>query len=338
MNFIDIAKVEISSGKGGAGHISFRREKFVPKGGPDGGNGGKGGDVIFKADPHLNTLLDFRFKRILKAEAGHVGMKYNKTGRDGEDLIIKVPTGTIIKNTDTDEIIADLSKTGQEVVIAKGGRGGRGNAEFTSAVDRAPRRAEPGEPAIEMNVTLELKLLADVGLVGFPNAGKSTLISVLSAAKPKIADYPFTTLVPNLGVVRIGDEQSFTIADIPGLIEGAHEGKGLGIQFLRHVERNRVLVFLIDAGSDNVVADYEVLKKELHLYNTNLDNKKRLILLTKADTIDDEKRELLKDVDFKEPDAQVMIISSVTGEAIEELKWTIWKKIQISKALEQEAA
>lgn len=338
MNFIDIAKVEVISGKGGAGHISFRREKFVPKGGPDGGNGGKGGDVIFKADPHLNTLLDFRFKRFLKAEPGHVGMKYNKTGRDGEDLIVKVPTGTIIKDAVTEEILADLSVTGQEVVIAKGGRGGRGNAEFTSSINRAPRHAEPGEPSVELALTLELKLLADVGLVGFPNAGKSTLISVVSAAKPKIADYPFTTLVPNLGVVRIGEEQSFTIADIPGLIEGAHEGKGLGMQFLRHVERTRVLVFLIDAGSSNVVADYEVLKNELHLYNTNLDNKKRIILLTKADTIDDEKRELLKDVDFSEPDAQIMIISSVTGEGIEDLKWSIWKKIQISRALEQEAS
>jgi GTP-binding protein len=335
MNFIDIATVEVSSGKGGAGHISFRREKFVPKGGPDGGNGGKGGDVIFKADPHMNTLLDFRFKRILKAEAGHVGMKYNKTGRDGQDLIVKVPTGTIIKDLMTQEIIGDLSQTGQEVVIARGGRGGRGNAEFTSSINRAPRHAEPGEPAEELTVILELKLLADVGLVGFPNAGKSTLISVMSAAKPKIADYPFTTLVPNLGVVRIGDEQSYTIADIPGLIEGAHEGKGLGMQFLRHVERTRVLVFLIDAASENVVHDYDILKNELHLYNTNLDDKKRIILLTKADTIDEEKRELLKDVDFGEPDAQVMIISSVTGEGIDELKWTIWKKIQISRALEQ---
>jgi len=329
MNFIDTATVEIRSGKGGKGHISFRREKFVAHGGPDGGNGGKGGDLIVVADPQLTTLMDLRYRRHYNAEDGNPGEKYNCTGKSGKDMIVKLPVGTVIKNIETDEIIADLDTPGKQIVIAKGGRGGRGNSEFMTNINQAPRIAEPGEPAIEMMVELELKILADVGIVGFPNAGKSTLISVISAAKPKIADYPFTTLVPNLGMVRIGDEKSYTVADIPGLIEGAHEGRGLGVQFLRHIERTRVLVFLIDAASENPKKDYKILCNELKSYSPEMLKKPQIVCLSKTDTVMPEGRKSWSKLRFG--GAPALPISSAVGDNIEALKWKIWDVVEGSR-------
>jgi len=328
MKFIDVATISVQSGKGGKGHVSFRREKYVPLGGPDGGNGGKGGDVIFRGDIHINTLLDFRFQRNFTAEDGRPGDKSRCTGRDGKDMIIRVPMGTEIHNAETHELIADITPENPEYCIARGGKGGRGNWEFRSSINQAPRNSDPGMPGESCSVTLELKVLADIGIVGFPNAGKSTLISVISAAKPKIADYPFTTLVPNLGMVRLGDMMSFTVADIPGLIEGAHEGKGLGIQFLRDVERTKVLVFLLDAQSENPKKDYEILCKELELYNTDLAHKKRIICISKSDTLDDEKRKAIEKIRIarKKP----VIISSVAGENITALQWMMWEGLQDS--------
>lgn len=328
MKFIDVATISVQSGKGGKGHVSFRREKYVPLGGPDGGNGGKGGDVIFRGDIHINTLLDFRFHRNFAAEDGRPGDKSRCTGRDGKDMIIRVPMGTEIHDSETEELLADITPEHPEYCIARGGKGGRGNWEFRSSINQAPRNSDPGMPGEERSVTLELKVLADIGIVGFPNAGKSTLISVISAAKPKIADYPFTTLVPNLGMVRLGDTMSFTVADIPGLIEGAHEGKGLGIQFLRHVERTRVLVFLLDAQSENPKKDYEILCKELELYNTDLAHKKRIICISKSDTLDEDGRKTIEKIRIgrKKP----LIISSVAGENITELQWMMWEGLKDS--------
>jgi GTP-binding protein len=323
MKFIDVAKIYIKSGDGGNGHISFRKEKFVPKGGPDGGNGGRGGDIIFYANRHMNTLLEFRYKRHFEAENGEHGGKKQMFGKDGKDLRIAVPCGTEIKN-ENDEIIADLEEDGEEFLAAKGGNGGFGNAMFATATNQTPRFAKPGLPGIEMNLTLEMKLLADVGLVGFPNAGKSTLISVISAAKPKIADYPFTTIVPNLGIVKIDEMKSLTIADIPGLIEGASEGKGLGHQFLRHVERCTVLVFLIDVGSDDHVRDYHTLMNELEKYNPDMAYKKRLIVFSKADLVDEGIEKELMELDFGEKLTRKIIISAVAHKNLEPLKWAIW--------------
>ena len=329
MKFVDYSKIFIKSGDGGPGHVSFRKEKFVPKGGPDGGNGGKGGNVVFKVDPHMNTLLDFRYKKHFNAENGKPGGKARKTGKSGKDIIIRVPGGTILKNVETDEIICDLTEAGEEFIAGKGGIGGRGNAEFTTATNQAPRYADPGRPGVEMEVLLEMKLIADVGLVGFPNAGKSTLISVISAAKPKIADYPFTTLVPNLGIVKIDYTKNFTVADIPGLIEGAAEGKGLGIQFLRHVERTRALVFLVDCWSETPVEDYETLLNELVKYNPDMARKQRIICITKTDTIDKDSLEKLQDeLDFSNTDAKVLFISSVAGIGLENLKNSIWSILE----------
>ena len=296
MKFIDIAKISIKSGDGGKGHLSFRKEKFVPKGGPDGGSGGNGGNVVFVADPHINTLLDFQYKRHFKAEDGVNGGKKKCTGRTGEHLLIKVPCGTLVKDALTDEEIMDVVVPNQEYIILKGGRGGRGNCEFATATNQTPRYAEPGEEGIEREVVLELKVIADIGIVGLPNAGKSTLISVISAAKPKIADYPFTTLVPNLGMVKVGEQQSFTVADIPGLIAGASEGKGLGIQFLRHVERSKVLLFMVDAMSEDVKGDYKILQKELKKYNPEMLKKKRLIVISKIDAVDEDRLKELKKI------------------------------------------
>lgn len=326
MNFVDTAKIYIRSGDGGKGHVSFRTEKFVPMGGPDGGNGGRGGDVIFKVDPHINTLLDFRFKRKHEAQNGVAGSWSNRTGKDGKDCIIKVPQGTVVKHLETGIVLADLVNPDDEVVVLVGGIGGRGNAEFTTSVNQAPRNSEPGVPGSELWVELELKLLADVGLVGFPNAGKSTLISVISAAKPKIADYPFTTLIPNLGMVRLGEEMSFVVADIPGLIEGASQGKGLGTQFLRHVERTRVLVFLIDAESRNPLADYNILRNELIEFNPDMKDKRSIVCMSKMDASIDELREELLAIDF--PNAgHPILISSVTNENIKELTWKMWQAL-----------
>jgi GTP-binding protein len=326
MKFIDIAAIFVKAGDGGDGHLSFRTEKFVPKGGPDGGNGGRGGDVVFKVDPHSNTLVDFKFKREFLASNGAHGGKSRKTGRDGKDVIIKVPLGTEIKDIDGN-IIADLSEPDEEFVLARGGNGGWGNAMYATATNRAPRRANPGQPGLEMEVILELKLLADVGLVGFPNAGKSTLISVLSSARPKIADYPFTTLVPNLGIASIDVGQNFTIADIPGLIEGAADGKGLGIQFLRHVERCRLLVFLIPADSPHPEKDYMILRKELDKYNPDMSFKKRIICISKVDMVDQDRIKELKALKFKEKNTKTMLISSVAHTNTNELKLAMWNEL-----------
>jgi GTP-binding protein len=295
--------------------VSFRREKFVPKGGPNGGDGGAGGDVVFVASSQISTLMDFRYKREYFAENGNNGAGSRKTGRDGASVEVKVPVGTIVRDRDTGEILADLTRDGERVVVAKHGDGGRGNCHFTTSTNQAPRYAEKGWPGEERTVVLELKLLADVGLVGFPNAGKSTLIARVSAARPKIADYPFTTLVPNLGIVRVDEGESFVLADIPGLIEGASEGKGLGHQFLRHVERSGVLCFLLDGLSDDPVADYETLAGELRKYNPEMLDKRRLICVTKLDAMTEARKKELAQIriEGKRP----LMISSVSGEGID---------------------
>ncbi len=330
MKFIDEAKIIIKSGDGGKGHISFRREKGVPKGGPDGGNGGKGGDIFFLADSHLASLLDFKYKRHYIAENGATGEKYRRTGKDAEDVIIKVPVGTVIKDLE-DNVIADLDVKGKKIRLARGGDGGRGNAEFATPTNQVPRTAEPGWEGRELEVKLELKLLADVGLVGFPNAGKSTLISTISAAKPKIADYPFTTLVPNLGIVKMGERETFVVADIPGLIEGASDGKGLGIQFLKHIERTQVLVFLLDSISSTIAEDYKTLKNELKKFNKDLLNKDRIICITKIDAWDESYIKELKKIKFREPNTPIHLISSVMGVNLEELKSAMWSVVQRNK-------
>lgn len=293
MKFVDYVKIYIKAGDGGRGCVSFRREKYVPKGGPDGGDGGKGGDIIIKASSELHTLLDHKYQKNYKAERGQHGKGSNMKGKDGEDLIIKVPVGTVIKDGETEEIIADLDEEGKEFIAAKGGKGGLGNAHFATPTHQTPRFAQPGEQGEEKWIILELKLLADVGLIGLPNAGKSTLISVVSSAKPKIADYPFTTLTPVLGVVKYGEYKSFVIADIPGLIEGAHKGAGLGHQFLRHVERTSLLLHLVDI-SDHIttdpVQDFEKIQKELVLYNPELIKKPLAVAGTKTDLAYEGKR------------------------------------------------
>lgn len=332
---IDNVKIVIRSGDGGRGCVSFRREKYVPKGGPNGGDGGKGGNVIFKADNALATLIDFKYKRIYKAQNGMHGQGGDKTGRSGNDLYIHVPLGSIIKNNLTGDVLADLTENGQEYLAAKGGRGGRGNARFTTSTNQAPRTADPGEEGIEMEIGIELKLIADVGLVGLPNAGKSTLISKISAAKPKIADYPFTTLQPNLGIVRYKDYQSFVVADIPGLIEGAHLGKGLGIRFLRHIERTKVLVFLLDATmipyKENKKEDYETLVHELNGYDKALLEKPKIICFSKVDTLTDEQKKELKKIKFTKRGSKekitILEISAVSGENIPKLLDEIWMKL-----------
>lgn len=328
MKFIDYAKINIKSGDGGAGHISFRREKFVPKGGPDGGNGGDGGDVILKTDPNLNTLLDFRYKRNYFAENGKPGSKKKMFGKNGCNLIIRVPVGTLIKDANTNELIVDLDKPNQEFVVAKGGKGGKGNAEFATSTNQTPRYAQPGLPGQEIEIVLELKLIADVGFVGYPNVGKSTLISVISSAKPKIADYPFTTLIPNLGIVKIGETQNYTVADIPGLIEGASEGKGLGDKFLRHVDRTKVLLFLIQSDSENLIKDYETLINELVSYNPEMASKKKFICFSKSDLLNNKEREKILNLVFPDVFKKPMFISSITMENIEKIKYLLWEAIK----------
>ncbi len=327
MKFIDTAIITVCSGKGGDGHISFRKEKGVPKGGPDGGNGGKGGDIYFRANEQMSTLLDFKFKHYYKAENGQPGSKSNKTGKDGKDLYIDVPCGTLIKDLDTGKILADVVNSDDCVLIAQGGKGGKGNAEFATSTNQAPRFAEKGRFGIELKLTLELKLIADVGIVGFPNVGKSTLISVISSAKPKIADYPFTTLTPNLGIVKIDIGKSFTVADIPGLIEGASQGKGMGTEFLRHIERTNCLLFLIDSLSDDPLRDYKVLKNELKSFNKSILNKSKIISFSKIDAITDEKLKEIKKITFREPNTTILYISSVANIGIEQLKQILWGKI-----------
>jgi GTP-binding protein len=330
MKFIDYAKIYLKAGDGGSGAITFRREKFIPKGGPDGGDGGQGANIVFLASNNINTLLDFKYRQRYEAPKGANGMKSNKTGKDGQDIIIKVPVGTVVKDAETEEIIADLSKNNQKEVIAQGGRGGKGNFYFRSATNQTPRYAQPGTPGQEKDVILELKLIADVGLVGYPNAGKSTLISVLSAAKPKIADYPFTTLIPNLGIVKVDERKSFVMADIPGLIEGAAEGKGLGHRFLRHVERTKVLVFLIDSNSETPVEDYEVLYNELLKYNDDMRLKPQMICFTKIDSITEERLEEIKNIEFPN-NKKAMNISSVSHTNLEPLKRAIWDYVNQSE-------
>lgn len=318
--FYDTAKIYVKAGDGGDGVVSFRREKYVPEGGPDGGDGGRGGNVILVVDEGLRTLVDFKYKRHYKAERGQHGRGKNMHGRAGEDLILRVPPGTVVKDAETGEVLADLTEPGAQVVVAQGGRGGRGNARFLSNKNKAPRLAEKGEPGEERWLLLELKVLADVGLLGFPNAGKSTLISRISAARPKIADYPFTTLTPNLGVVNLGEGKSFVVADIPGLIEGAHRGAGLGHDFLRHLERTRVLVHLVDLASweHEPIEAYRIINRELELYSPELSQKPQIVAANKIDL--PEARERLDGfIQALGPEVTVVPISAVTGEGVQEL-------------------
>lgn len=332
--FVDYVKIYVKAGNGGKGCVSFRREKYVPKGGPNGGDGGRGGHVIIKASSELNTLLDLRYQREYKAQKGQYGMGKNMHGKDGEDMIIYVPIGTIVKDTDTLEIIADLDKQDAQVIAAKGGRGGQGNSHFTTATRQAPRFAQPGEPGEEKNLLIELKLLADVGLIGFPNAGKSMLISVISSAKPKIADYPFTTLIPNLGVVKLKNYRSFVVADIPGLIEGAHKGSGLGFNFLRHVERTSILLHLVDVSDvleSDPVDDLEKINNELKLYSSKLLKKPQAVVGTKTDiAIKGERLDKLSK-HCKKNKIDFFPISAVTGKGIEKLISYAARKIPIIK-------
>jgi GTP-binding protein len=324
-NFIDYVKFYAKSGNGGAGCLHFHREKFIEKGGPDGGDGGRGGHVILRGNSQLWTLLHLKFRKHIRAENGKGGESQNMTGAYGKDEIIDVPIGTIAKRADTEELLCEISEHGQEIILIPGGRGGKGNQHFATSTNQAPTHAQPGEPGIEETVVLELKLLADVGLVGFPNAGKSTLLSVVSAAKPKIADYAFTTLTPNLGVVKYRNELSFVMADIPGIIEGASEGRGLGIRFLKHIERNSILLFLIPADSANIQHEYEILLNEINQYNPELLDKKRLLAITKADMLDDELKQAIR----KEVPASIpfIFISSLANQGLTELKDLIWKNL-----------
>lgn len=332
MKFIDKSKIRVVSGRGGNGMVAWRREKYVDKGGPAGGDGGRGGDVYLVADENMSTLMDFKHKSVFKAEAGENGGIKNMHGRCAKDLFIKVPVGTVVKDIKNGNVIADLTEHEQKVLVAKGGRGGRGNARFATAQKRAPQFCEPGEPPIERELFLELKLIADVGLLGMPNAGKSTLISRISSAKPKIADYPFTTLIPNLGVVKKRSGDGYVVADIPGLIEGASEGVGLGHDFLRHVERCRFLVHLIDAAEENPFDNYEKINLELKKHSEHLANLYQIIALNKIDAVDDEKKSELIDK-FKKVSDNVFMISAVTGENLDKLTDFMGAKVdEIPKA------
>ena len=326
---VDYARIHAIAGKGGAGCISFRREKYVPKGGPDGGDGGRGGSVILEVGPHVRTLLDCREAPRYRAEAGRAGSGNNRTGRDGDDLVIRVPAGTVVKDADSGEVLADLTGHGERYLAAKGGRGGRGNARFATPTHQAPRRADPGEQGGEQMLELELKLIADVGLVGLPNAGKSTLLSRVSRARPKIADYPFTTLEPNLGIAALDIERTFVVADLPGLIEGASEGKGLGHQFLRHVERTRVLAFLVDAGSEEPLATLELLEREIRGYSAALAEKPRLVVLTKSDVLPPEER---ADAPARLGLPRAQLVSAHTGDGLRELLESFWTEIAAATA------
>ncbi|MBS1681364.1 MAG: GTPase ObgE [Bacteroidetes bacterium] len=324
-NFIDYVKFFSRSGKGGAGCLHFHREKFIDKGGPDGGDGGRGGHIILRGNAQMWTLLHLKYRKHVIADPGQSGEGQNRTGAFGKDEILEVPLGTVARRFETNEIVCEINTDGQEVILTPGGRGGKGNAFFATPTNQAPQHAQPGEPGTEEWIVLELKLLADVGLVGFPNAGKSTLLSVVSAAKPKIADYAFTTLTPNLGVVKYRDDKSFVMADIPGIIEGAAEGKGLGIRFLKHIERNSLLLFLIPADSKDIKTEFEILLNELKKYNPELLDKKRLLAISKSDMLDEElKLELTKELPENIPTA---FISSITNQGLIELKDLIWKEL-----------
>lgn len=329
-NFVDYVKIYAASGKGGKGSSHLHREKFIEKGGPDGGDGGRGGHVILKGNKNLWTLFHLKFLRHVKAGHGGDGGSSRSTGADGEDKIIEVPLGTVVKDKETGEILFEITEHDEIKILVKGGKGGLGNWHFRSATNQTPRYAQPGIPGAEIDVILELKVLADVGLVGFPNAGKSTLLSVMTSAKPKIADYPFTTLKPNLGIVAYRDFQSFVIADIPGIIEGAAEGKGLGHYFLRHIERNSTLLFLIPADTEDIKKEYEILVDELRRYNPELLDKDRLVVISKCDMLDDELQAELKsqlDLDFK--GIEYMFISSISQQNLQQLKDKLWKMLNI---------
>lgn len=323
-NFVDYVKIFCRSGNGGPGSTHFRREKFIPKGGPDGGDGGRGGHIYIKGNDQLWTLIHLKYQRHIFATNGASGSKSRSTGADGNDVTIEVPLGTIAINSETGEELCEITDHGQTIVLMKGGRGGLGNWNFKSSTMQTPRFAQPGEEGMEASVTLELKLLADVGLVGFPNAGKSTLLSTITAAKPKIADYAFTTLVPNIGIVPYRDQRSFVVADIPGIIEGAHEGKGLGIRFLRHIERNSMLLFMISVDTKSIKKEYETLLNELTQFNPELLDKHRILAITKCDMADEEiKKALKKEI----PKVSHIFISSVTGEGITQLKDMLWEEL-----------
>lgn len=324
-NFIDFVRIFCASGKGGDGSMHLRREKYVPKGGPDGGNGGRGGHIILRGNNQMWTLIHLKYKKHIKAEDGGDGSGQLRTGSNGKDIILDVPLGTVAKNADTGEILFEVVNDGEEKILAQGGRGGLGNDNFKSPTNRTPRYAQPGEEGVEAWFILELKLLADVGLVGFPNAGKSTLLSVVSAAKPKIADYAFTTLEPSLGIVNYRDNRSFVIADIPGIIEGAHEGKGLGLRFLRHIERNSMLLFMVPADSKDINGEYKILLNELKLYNPELLDKERILAISKSDMLDDElRKEIIPHLPKK---ILHIFISSVSGQGIPQLKDMLWNTL-----------
>ena len=324
-NFVDYVKIYCRSGKGGRGSSHFRREKYIPKGGPDGGDGGRGGHIYLRGNRNYWTLLHLKYERHILATNGESGSAKRSSGKNGEDRVIEVPCGTVVYDADTGEYLCDVTEDGQQVMLLKGGRGGLGNFNFKTSTNQAPRYAQPGEPAQERTVILQLKLLADVGLVGFPNAGKSTLLSVVSAAKPKIANYPFTTLEPNLGIVSYRDNRSFVMADIPGIIEGASEGKGLGLRFLRHIERNSLLLFMVPADADDIRKEYEILSNELEKYNPDLLDKPRVLAITKSDLLDDELIEALSE-DLPEGIPH-LFISAVAGKGITELKDLLWKAL-----------
>lgn len=324
-NFVDYVKIHCKSGNGGSGSRHMRREKYIPKGGPDGGDGGRGGHVIVRGNKQMWTLLHLKFNKHTKAQHGEPGRGNQKTGAEGNDAYIDVPIGTIARDNETNEILFEISEDGQEEILKRGGRGGKGNTHFKSSTNRTPDYAQTGEEGSEGWCILELKVLADVGLVGFPNAGKSTLLSVLSAAKPEIANYPFTTLRPNLGIISYRDNSSFIMADIPGIIEGAHEGKGLGLRFLRHIERNSLLLFMIPADSEDIKKEFDILLNELKQYNPELLDKERILAITKSDMLDEE---LMNEIKQDLPEITTIFISSVSNYNLVELKDLLWKKLQ----------
>ncbi|MDY3962921.1 MAG: GTPase ObgE [Candidatus Cryptobacteroides sp.] len=330
-NFIDYVKIFCASGHGGAGSVHLHRAKYVPKGGPDGGDGGRGGHIILRANPQFWTLIHLKYKKIIKAEDGAKGGAALCKGKQGQDIYLDVPVGTVVKDAETEEILFEMMEEGEERILCKGGRGGLGNNNFKSATQQTPIYAQPGEEGQEGWFILELKILADVGLVGFPNAGKSTLLAAITSAKPKIANYAFTTLEPNLGIVRYHEEKSFVMADIPGIIEGAHEGRGIGLRFLRHIERNSVLLFMVSAEEENVSKSYEVLLNELEMYNPELLDKDRVLAVTKCDIIDSKtEKKIMKTLPA---DIPCVMISSVTGKGLAELKDELWAALNDTSAL-----
>lgn len=325
-NFIDYVKIYCASGHGGAGSMHLHRAKYIPKGGPDGGDGGRGGHIVLKANPQFWTLIHLKYRKHIKADDGGKGGEALQHGKNGTDIVLDVPVGTVVKDGETEEILFEMMEPGEERILCKGGKGGWGNDHFKTSTNQTPRYAQPGEDGEEGWFILELKLLADVGLVGFPNAGKSTLLSTITAAKPKIADYAFTTLEPNLGIVNYHDGRSFVMADIPGIIEGAHEGRGIGTRFLRHIERNSVLLFIVSVEEDDIKAGYKTLLNELKLYNPELLDKQRVLAITKCDIIDhDLEKEIVRTLPRKIPH---VFISSATGENLDKLKDELWKALQ----------